>query len=140
VFKIHGSINNLGSIVATKEDYDACYDRLQSGILGSSLKMMLATKTILYVGYSFKDEDFIRIHSLLKTEMGNLFPTSYIVTLDREGVERYRELGLIPIFTDATYFISVLKRHVIKDDDMLDDRQFAKVAKGLEECNVPTLI
>jgi hypothetical protein len=131
VFKIHGSINNLGSIVATKEDYDACYERLQSGVLGSSLKMMLATKTILYVGYSFKDEDFVRIHSLLKAEMGNLFPTSYIVTLDREGVERYRELGLSPIFTDATYFISVLKRHVIKDDDMLGDRQFAKIVKGL---------
>lgn len=131
VFKIHGSINNLGSIVATTDDYDACYERLQTGILGSSLKMMLATKTILYVGYSFSDEDFIRIHSLLKAEMGNLFPTSYIVTLDNAGADRYRELSLIPIFTDANYFISVLKKHVIQDGEMLDDRQFAKIAKGL---------
>jgi hypothetical protein len=56
VFKIHGSINNLGSIVATTEDYEECYERLQTGILGSSLKMMLATKTILYIGYSFSDQ------------------------------------------------------------------------------------
>ena len=28
VLKIHGSINNLSSIVATKSDYESCYERL----------------------------------------------------------------------------------------------------------------
>ena len=132
VFKIHGSINNLGSIVATSEDYEACYQRLQSGILGSSLKMMLVTKTILYMGHSFRDEDFVRMHSLLKAEMGNLFPNAYIVILDEAEADRYRELGLTPIFTDASYFISVLKRHVIEDGHMLADEEFEKIRKGLQ--------
>jgi hypothetical protein len=131
VFKIHGSINNLGSIVATSQDYEACYERLQSGILGSSLKMMLATKTILYMGYSFSDDDFLRIHSLLKEEMGSVFPMAYIVTLDQSNDERYRNAGLKPIFTDATYFLSVLKRHVIEDNHMVGDEQFEKIGKAL---------
>jgi hypothetical protein len=131
VFKIHGSISNLGSIVATKEDYNNCYERLEKGVLGSSLKMMLATKTILYVGYSFRDEDFIQIHSMLRKEMGQLMPHGFIVTLDREGEERYRELGLTPILTDATNFISVVKQHAIQDKHMLPDEIFDEVVVEL---------
>lgn len=131
VFKIHGSISNLGSIVATTEDYRKCYERLEKGLLGSSLKMMLATKTILYVGYSFRDEDFIPIHSLLRKEMGQLMPQGFIVTLDRESEERYRELGLTPIFTDATHFISVIKKHAVQDSHMLPDEIFDDVLYDL---------
>ena len=131
VFKLHGSITNLGSIVATSGDYKQCYNRLQKGILGSSLKMMLATKTILYVGYSFRDEDFTRIHSMLRKDMGELMPRGFIVTLDREGEQRYRELGLIPIFADATIFIAAIKQRLIEDKHMLPDEVFDEVSAKL---------
>lgn len=131
VFKIHGSISNFGSIVATTGDYNNCYDHLEKGVLGSSLKMMLATKTILYVGYSFRDEDFIRMHSILRKEMGELIPHGFIVTLDREGEARYIELGLTPIFTDAAHFISVIKQHFIQDGHMLGDDIFEEVLDEL---------
>ena len=131
VFKIHGSISNFGSIVATTEDYNKCYERLEKGVLGSSLKMMLATKTILYVGYSFRDEDFIRIHSILRNEMKELLPHGFIVTLDKDSGKKYIELGLTPIFTDGTSFISVLKRHLIHDGHMLSDDIFEKIPEQL---------
>ena len=131
VFKIHGSISNLGSIVATTEDYEKCYERLHTGLLGSNLKTMLATRTVLYVGYSFSDEDFIRIHSVLRKEMGQLMPHSFIVTLDREGEKRFLEIGLTPIFTDATHFISVLKQHLIEDGHMIADSIFEQVRDKL---------
>jgi len=137
VFKIHGSVNNIGSIVATVDDYANCYQRLQQGVLGSSLKMMLATKTILYVGYSFRDDDFLQIHSILRNEMGEMLPHAYIVTLDQSGEERFRGLGLTPIFTDATYFISVLKQHILQEEHLLADNRFddlsETIAKVLEE-------
>jgi hypothetical protein len=63
--------------------------------------------------------------------MGNVFPPAYIVTLDQADDERYRELGLTPIFTDATYFVSVLKRHVIEDGHMIGDELFEKIGKTL---------
>jgi len=124
VFKIHGSIGNLGSIVATTEDYDACYERLQTGALGSSLKHMLATKTILYAGYSLSDDDFLKIRALLHQEMGALLPHGYIVTIDREAETRYREMGLTPIFTDAAYFVSVIKQHLVEEGLMLPDEEY----------------
>lgn len=42
VFKIHGSINNIGSIVATTEDYEKCYTRLTSEPIGDRLKTILS--------------------------------------------------------------------------------------------------
>jgi len=45
VLKIHGSIENLSTLVATSEDYEHCYKRLNEGLLGTILKQILATKT-----------------------------------------------------------------------------------------------
>ena len=61
VIKIHGSINNLSSIIATKEDYDGCFKQLRDGIIGATIKTILATKTVVFVGFSFGDEDFSQV-------------------------------------------------------------------------------
>jgi len=82
VFKIHGSINNYGSIIATEEDYKKCYKNLSSGLIGSRLKMVLATKVELFLGYSFGDKDFNKIYNLLRKEMNGILPHAYIITLD----------------------------------------------------------
>ena len=124
VFKIHGSVNNYGSIVATKEDYIRCYTQLSKGIIGSYLKLMLATKTIVYIGFSFKDDDFLKIQKLLSKEMKGLLPQSYIVTLDKSSDARFKKHGLIPIYTDGTHFLSVLKNRLIKQNQMLPDDRF----------------
>ena len=82
VLKIHGSIQNLSSIVATKEDYKKRLSELQNGIMGATLKTILATKTVVFIGFSFGDEDFEQIIQYLRTEMGELYPHIYVVTLD----------------------------------------------------------
>ena len=41
VFKIHGSISNLGTLVVTSRDYQRCYRRLVRGVIGSSLQHIL---------------------------------------------------------------------------------------------------
>src|SRR5439155_7591185 len=68
VLKIHGSVSGLGSIVVTREDYERCFQSLSTGLLGSSLRMMLATKTFLFVGYSVADSDLVNILRLLTVE------------------------------------------------------------------------
>jgi len=105
IIKIHGSINNLGSLIITRSDYDKCYKNLVNGLIGAKLKSIIGGNSILFVGYSLKDNDFIKIYEYLRNEMGNLFPTSYIVTLDRESDKRFRDLGLIPIYTSGYFFI-----------------------------------
>ncbi len=127
VLKIHGSVRNLGSLVVTREDYNLCQERLSDGLLGSTLRMILGTKTVVYIGFSFSDEDFINLQGALTAEMKGLAPLSYIVTLDKASDKRFRERGLVPIYTDATYFISVLKRRFVSDQQLLDDQRFEGV-------------
>jgi hypothetical protein len=124
VLKIHGSINSIGSIVATREDYERCYRDLSTGLLGSSLKLFLGTKTILYMGFSFRDDDFLRIHEFLSQEMKGLRPRSFIVTLDRSSDERFRSLGVTPIYTDASFFLTESKKNLTPAGHMIADERF----------------
>jgi hypothetical protein len=112
VFKIHGSISNYGSIIATKEDYIKCYRDLNRGIIGSHLKTILATKTILFVGYSFGDDDFRRIYNYLKKELKDILPHVFIVTLDNENPYFKNEDNFTIINTDCIFFISSIKEHL----------------------------
>jgi len=121
VLKIHGSINKLGSLVATTADYKKSLKELHKGLLGSFLKSILATKTIIYIGYSFSDEDFKQIHSFINNEMKSLTRQAYIVTLDKAKSDKFRQLNLIPIITDGTYFISVIKGHSVHKHKSLPD-------------------
>lgn len=121
VIKIHGSIQNCGSIVATKTDYKKCLEKLQKGIAGSVLKTILATKTVIYIGYSFSDEDFQQIHKFLRKEMKTFSRQAYIVTLDEKNIQRYRNMHLEPIFTDGTYFLQKLKKHSVSNNKSLPD-------------------
>lgn len=131
VFKIHGSIDSYGSIIATREDYEKCYESLRSGLLGSTLKLFLATKTVVYVGFSFADDDFVRIFDALTSEMRGLRPHSYIVTLTKATQNRLLEKGLTPIYTDGTFFVSKIKERLVADRHMLDDERFGGVERLL---------
>jgi hypothetical protein len=72
VFKIHGSLSSYGSIVATTEDYARCQHQIFGGLVGANLRMLLATKTILFAGYSLRDDDFSQTYTALKEQMGNV--------------------------------------------------------------------
>ena len=133
VYKVHGSINNYGSLVATDEDYERCYERLHSGLIGSQLKLALATRTVLFIGYSLRDHDFERIYNFVRTEMGELIPHAYIVTLDEASEERYTNMGLTPIFTDAEFFVSALKNHLVARELMLSDDWQINIFEALQE-------
>ena len=52
IMKIHGSIRNPGSIVATEQDYNKAFRRLNSGPMGAQLKTLLTNKTFIYTGDS----------------------------------------------------------------------------------------
>ncbi len=109
VLKIHGSFNNLSSVVATKEDYDKCFNNLQNGIIGATLKNILATKTVVFIGFSFGDEDLNMIIDYLRTELGDLYPHIYYVTLDDTLKDRLAYKNSTSIVTSGFYFIHCLK-------------------------------
>jgi len=134
VFKIHGSVTNYGSIVATAEDYQACYRRLRTGVIGSVLKVLLSSKTVVFVGYSFQDEDFERVYRLLNREVRGLLPSSYIVILDEDAKATLASVGINikPIITDATFFLATLKAQLVKKKLMLPDERYNGLEKAYE--------
>lgn len=133
VFKIHGSINNYGSIIASKEDYNKCYKDLKNGLIGSYLKTILATKVVLFVGYSFRDFTFNKIYNYLRKELNDILPRSYIITLDDPEDKKYNNFNSTIIKTDAAYFLTKLREHFIKNRFVLDESflTFANVAKEM---------
>ncbi len=114
VLKVHGSIDNLSSVVATKEDYDNCYKQLQNGVLGATLKNILATKTVVFIGFSFGDDDLNMIINYLRNELGDLYPHIYYVTLDDKLKDRLGYKNSTSIVTSGFYFIHCLKEKLIE--------------------------
>ncbi len=114
VFKIHGSINNIGSIVATNEDYEKCYKRLTEEIIGDRLKTLLSSRTVIFIGFSFGDEDLNRLIDILSNSLEDFANQYYLVTLDNKWIEK-PDKRIIPIITDGTYFIHRLNNILIKD-------------------------
>lgn len=114
VLKIHGSINNLSSIIATEEDYSKCLEQLRNGIIGATLKTILATKTVAFIGFSFGDEDFNQIIDYLRKELGEIYPHVYFVTLDKTLKERLNYENSTAILTSGTYFIHQLKLKLLE--------------------------
>lgn len=111
VLKIHGSIDNLSTIVASKDDYQNCLSRLQNGVIGATLKTILATKTVVFIGFSFGDEDFSQILEYLRNEIKDIYPHIYIVTIDDHLEKELAYTNSTCIVTDGTYFLHQLKLH-----------------------------
>lgn len=132
VFKIHGSIQNYGSIVATEQDYNKCDHNLRVGLIGSQLKLTLATKTVVFVGYSLSDPDFSRLYEWLRSELKELVPHAYVVTLNEDTAQILTSSSMTPIVTDATYFVEVLKQRLVEDGLMLADDRFSGLESALD--------
>ena len=131
VLKIHGSINNYGSIVATASDYSKCQQRLNSGLIGGILKGLFATQTIVFIGYSLSDSDFLNIWKFVSEQMKGLQRQAYVITPFENERDKIRRLDLIPIITDGSFFISQLKEHFISKGLMLADSIYSEAEELL---------
>lgn len=120
VLKIHGSISNLSTIIATKEDYNKCRKNLQKGIIGAKLKTILANRMVVFVGFSFEDEDFTQILEYLRTEMKDIFPHIYVVTLNNQISNYLNYKNSTYILTDGTYFLHQLKL-ILKEENLIEN-------------------
>ncbi|RAR44146.1 SIR2 family protein [Paenibacillus sp. MDMC362] len=67
VLHIHGHINRKDTMIVTQEDYEKLYNNLD---LMDKIKIVLASKTCLFIGFSFNDEFFEdmydRLHKVIK--------------------------------------------------------------------------
>lgn len=111
VLKVHGSIANLGSLVITESDYAKRLDGFSTDAMGAFLRNFLATRTVVYVGYSLTDWNVKRLHSAPMDDLQGFAPRSYVVSPFAEG--EVNELGMHQLKTSGTQFLRQLKSALI---------------------------
>jgi len=125
VFKIHGSIRNVSSLIATDEDYLRREQEFQTSAMGSSLKHFLATEVVVFIGFSLSDPDFQSVYRGLLAGLARSRPPAYLVT--PFPTQRAEEFGLKLIRTDGTHFLHALKRRLVNDDFLFPDSVLTRV-------------
>lgn len=126
VYKIHGSISALSTIVLTEGDYDRRLEELRDNPLGGTLRHLLATKTVVFVGYSLRDWNFRRLYNAVRADMGALAPRAYWVS-PFPGPEA-EELGLISLRTSGVRFLQELKA-CLTESHFLPDAVYEAMAQ-----------
>lgn len=132
LLKIHGSIDNFASIIASTSDYEQCEERLRSGALGALLKQMFATKTVIFCGYSATDSDLLSIYNAVREGMGAFARTHYLVSpyLTQTDEDRLRLLNITGVRTDGTHFLNTVKKHMNKKFCFASDESFDRVEEA----------
>lgn len=70
IVKLHGDLTDTGTLVVTRRDYGIRTAALRQPVgFGAFLGTLLTTKTLIFVGYSTRDEDFKLIRDLLVAKM-----------------------------------------------------------------------
>jgi hypothetical protein len=110
VIKLHGSITNLASMVATESDYKKRLEELSKNVMGGLVRTLLSTKTVVFIGYSLRDWNFRRLYEALLEDMDAFAPRAYFVSpfgADPADEERFR---LTTLKTSGVRFIRDLKQ------------------------------
>lgn len=131
VYKIHGSTSNVSTMILTSSDYARREAELRDSVIGGTLRHLLGTKIVLFVGYSLEDDDFRNVYGPLMDGMGQLRPIAYVVT--PHEAPRAENLGLRHIKTDGTHFLHELKAHLVKAGHNLPDTVIERAYKFRSE-------
>lgn|GEM_PF-3001223 len=77
VVKLHGCLSLPRTIVLTRDDYEAYADEHRAMI--AYLQSLLATRTILFVGASLSDPNFLVIHAAIRRALGQYQRTAFLL-------------------------------------------------------------
>lgn len=127
VYKIHGSMTTLSTMVLTEDDYARRLEELRDNALGGALRQMLATKTVVFIGYSLTDWNFRRLYDALRADMGALAPRAYFVSPFPSP--EAENLGLIRIRTSGVKFLKTLKAELVTNSHFLPDEAYDSAAE-----------
>lgn len=124
VLKLHGSITSLSTIVATTSDYEHKEADWQESVMGAKLRDYLATKTLVFVGYSMTDPDFRSVYHSILERMGDMRGPAYVAT----PADFTNEFGLRHLRTDGGHFAHLLKNRLEISGDHIPDSNLDRAA------------
>ena len=130
VFKIHGSIANVATLVVTEDDYAQSLERLAENAMGARLRGLLLSHTVVFVGYSMRDWNFVRLYKALRSDLGKFAPRAYLVSPDPSvDVDQF---SLIHLQTSGIKFVRELK-NALSDECLVSEDRFDRVDRISEK-------
>lgn len=131
VLKIHGTIDDYSSIVASTSDYGRAEEALQKSLIGGKLKELLSSTTCIFIGYSLHDEDLISIYQFVENAVGRFNRTHYFISPNAASKRLPKDVR--PISTDGKYFLEVVKEHMSLLPCFIPDDAFLFLEEELAE-------
>lgn len=121
LIKLHGCITRPNTIVAAEDEY-ITIDK-KTPIISALVQTLLSYKTILFLGFSLSDPDFIRYYHQLFDILGDHMPRSYAVVKNpsRYDITFWETKGLTIIDDDVTNFLRNLKIYYNDQKTAIDD-------------------
>lgn len=121
IFKIHGDLSVQDSIVITKSDYRHYFDKENNIIFWTKIKDLLASNSVLFIGYGIDDDNILSIIESINSALGSNRKEMFLVAPEWKA-HKIQTLNSYKIkyFDDtADVFLSQLIENIkshIKDD------------------------
>jgi len=115
VLKIHGCVTRPYTLVVTTDDYRSCIQRYP--LIFNKLRDLIATKTIIFVGYGLTDSDFRLIFDDITSRLGSLRKLAYAYdpNASDESIDFWRERGVSVIKEPGVALLYELRQRLEKD-------------------------
>jgi len=118
ILKIHGCVTRPYTLVATKDDYEACIHR--NSLIFNKLRDLMASKTFIFIGYSMSDSDFQLILDEIIQSLGRLRKLAYIYdpNATEEKIEFWQSKGFCVIKAHGLAFLNEIRKKLQEDGYM----------------------
>lgn len=109
VIKLHGCVTRPKSLVAAEDEYVPIANKLP--LIDAMLRVNLANKSVLFLGFSLQDQDFRSSFDDTKRMLGDRMPRSYAIVKEATQYEQdyWRQKGLTIVVEDLTEFLRGLQ-------------------------------
>lgn len=127
LFKIHGDPEHPEQVVISRNDYAKFYNNSLTKIFWDYIKSILATKTILFIGYSLKDINVRSVSDYITSQLSDRARTAYFVAPKQKTLiqKMLADNRMIYIDSDGECFINELLKNI--DDNIIADIQKKRI-------------
>lgn len=128
VFKIHGCISEVESIIITNTDYNNFFkSNLELSVFWSTVKSRMAMNSILFLGYSLEDPNIRIIFEKICEELGKEREDVFFMSpnLPDYNIEYLKKLDITYINMTAKTFLNQLTKNI--EDNVVSDFNNKKI-------------
>jgi NAD-dependent SIR2 family protein deacetylase len=121
VYKIHGDLQALDRIVISEKDYRKFIDKPKDSLIWSQIQSAVATKHIVFVGYSVEDVNVLNLIEGIIQKLGNKNKKLFLISpsIKRTQAQRLQALDITHIIGTGEEFLDETIK-VLKDTFGID--------------------